>query len=617
MNCTQKWVKLPWLHITANLLAGQSGIQRTERSSDKNSVARSRILTIVLAVCVLIGAAIAWRTASTPSVTARPQRGGQLIASIRSEPKSFNRLVVRDQTVELVAVLTQGRLVRINRATFELEPQLAERWEISPDGRTYTLHLRPGVTWSDGAPFTSADVLFTLDAVFTPKSGAVIGSALTVDEKPITATAPDASTVVFTYPAPSGPGIRLLDNLWILPKHKLEPALRAGTFANAWNSKTALTDIVGTGPFIVSEYQPGQRVVLDRNPRYWRTADDGGALPYLDRIVLEIVGDQNAEILRLTSGDVDLTQNELRAEDYVPVKRASDQGRLRLVDLGVGPDADGFWFCLKPEAKSRDPRFVFVQKPEFRRAISHAVNREQFAEAVFLGAAVPVWGPITPGNKPWFWPDVPRYEYNTARATEILRGLGLEDRNGNGVLEDTQGTEARFTVITVRGNSAMERGAAVLRAELAKVGIALDVAPLEFGAMINRLLTSNYDAIYYRPLFTDLDPAINKDYWLSSGSGHFWNFEQKTPATEWEGRIDSLMQEQAATIDPARRRDLFNQVQRIFAENLPVLYFVAPRLYYAHSARVSGATPSVLRPPVLWNADTLSVSGPSTARGTN
>ena len=570
---------------------------------------RSRLVLLVVVIAALLGAAVVWRQAPATERRNNPQRGGQVVAPVRAEPRSFNRFVARDQTAETLAALTQGRLIRVNRISFEIEPWLAERWDASPDGRTFTLYLRPGVTWSDGTPLTSADVLFSLEALFTPGSGAVLGSSLMVAGKPITATAPDVATVVFTYPEPFGPGLRLLDNLWILPKHKLEPALRAGTFERAWDTKTPMAEIVGTGPFVFQEYQPGERVILERNPRYWRKDPDGAALPYLDRVVLQIVPDQNAEILRLTSGDLDMAQQELRPEDYLPVKRVSDQGRLRLVDLGVGPDPDSFWFCLNGEAKKRDPRFAFVQRREFRQAVSHAVNRERFAETVYLGAAVPVWGPISPGNTLWFSPNVPRYAYDPARATELLRGLGLEDRNGNGTVEDARGTEARFTVITLRGNTAYERGAAAMRDELAKIGIGLDVAPLEFGTMIERMLSSNYDAMYYRVLATALDPAMNPDMWMSTGSAHFWHLGQKAPATEWEGQIDALMLEQTRTIDQARRRELFDQVQRIFAENLPVVHVVAPRLYYAHSTRVTGATPSVIRPPVLWNADTLSVAG--------
>ena len=535
-------------------------------------------------------------------------RGGQIVASIRGEPRTFNRYVARDQTSEALSHLLQGRLVRVNRATFELEPWLAEKWESSPDGRTHTLHLRPGVTWSDGIPFTSADVLFSLRAVYDPKVEAVLASSLMPGGKPIRASAPDPQTVVLTFAGPSGPGLRLFDGLPILPKHKLEAALTAGTFASAWDTSTPTTDIAGTGPFVLREYQPGQRVVLDRNPRYWRQAADGTALPYLDRLVLQIVPEQNAELLRLQAGETDLTSSELRPEDYVPIRRAEEEGRLRLIELGVGPDADAFWFCLKPEVKRADPRFDFVQRPEFRRAISHAVDREAFAETVFLGAAVPVWGPITPGNTLWFWPDIPRYPPDDERARALLRSIGLEDRDGNGVVENAAGTEARFTVITQRGIGWYERGTSVLRDKLARVGIALDIAPLEQGALIERMLACNYDAMYFRALMTDLDPAGNLDFWLSSGSGHFWNFSQRTPTTEWERRIDTLMLEQAAELNPERRRQQFYLVQRIFAENLPVLHFAAPRMYYAHSRRLRGVVPSVVRPPVLWNADSLSVA---------
>ena len=573
---------------------------------------KPRLIGVIVTAVVLIGAYMLWRSPATPPPGGARQdapatRGGQVVATIRSEPRSFNRIVARDQTTLIIDAITQGRLVRINRATFELEPWLAERWESSEDGRSHTLHLRPGINWSDGTPLTSADVLFSIDAIYDPKSNSVLTDTLLIGGKPIGASAPDSQTVVLTYPAPSGLGVRLLDNLPILPKHKLEPALKAGTFASAWNSQTAPADLAGTGPFILREYQPGQRLVYERNPHYWRKGPDGTALPYVDRLVLEVVPEQNAELLRLQSGAADLLNGEIRPEDYVSVRRAEEQGQVRLIELGVSPDADALWFCLKPEVKNKDARFAFLQKPEFRQAISHAVDREAFAETVFLGEAVPIWGPVTPGNKPWFWPDVPRYPHDDARARELLKSIGLEDRNGNGVVEDSAGTEARFTVITQQGLGYYERGTAVLRDEAAKVGVALDIAPLEFGAMIERMLACNYDAIYMRPLFTDLDPAGNLDFWLSSGGTHLWNMGQKTPATEWEKRIDSIIVQQASTLDPERRRALLNDAQRILAENLPVLYFAAPRMYGAHSARLSGVVPSVMRPNILWSADTLSV----------
>jgi peptide/nickel transport system substrate-binding protein len=580
------------------------------------TVRRSRFTGLILTLLFVVGFAVFYyrgnRDAGIVSEPPRARRGGQLTGTARGEPRSFNRLVVRDQTVDTITMLLHGRLVRINRVSLELEPWLAERWESSDDGLRHTLHLRQGMAWSDGTPFTSADALFSIQAALDPRVRSVLAGNLTVGGKPIRAEAPDANTVVLTFAAPSGLGVRMLDALPILPRHRLQAALDAGTLQDAWGPTTPPAEIVGMGPFVLREYVPGQRLVFDRNPHYWRKAEDGQPLPYLDRLVLDIVPDQNTELLRLTSGASDFTHTELRQEDFVPARRAEQEGRIRLVELGVGTDADAFWFCLKPEVKQKDPRFAFVQKREFRQAISHAVDREAFAETVFLGEAVPVWGPITPGNSLWFSPNVPRYPYDPAKARELLASIGLEDRDGNGVVEDAAGTEARFTVLTQRGLSYYERGTTVVREHAAKVGIAFDIVPLEAGAVQKRAEACDYDAIYLRALFTDIDPAGNLDYWLSSGGAHLWNMSQSRPATDWEQRIDMLMLEQARTTDSDQRRRLFDDVQRTFAENVPVLYFAAPRLFYGHSSRLIGANPSVLRPALLWSADTLAVTAPST-----
>jgi peptide/nickel transport system substrate-binding protein len=575
-----------------------------------------RFAGVLVTAVVLAALAFFWRSTNPPAPTAgevRLIRGGQLTAAMRTDPKSFNGLVASDESSAIVASLTQSRLVRINRSTFELEPWLAERWDPSPDGRQYTLHLRSGLTWSDGTPLTSRDVLFTMQAVRNQKVASPMAPGLEVGGQPIEASAPDDQTVVLTFPAPSGLGLRLFDALPILPRHKLESALMAGTLRTAWQTTTPPAEVIGAGPFILSGYQPGQRVVLDRNPRYWRKADDGTALPYLDRIVLELVPEQNAGMVRLEAGSLDMLQSELRPDDYVAARKAEEQGKLKVIELGVGTDPDAFWFCLKPEAKQNDPKFAFVQQREFRQALSHAIDREEFARTVYLDEAVPIWGPVTPGNKAWFTPNVPRYSPDLAKARDLLKSIGLEDRNGNGVVENASGTEARFEVLTQRGIASYERGTTLLRERAAMIGVALDIAPMEGGTMIQRMQASQYDAIYMRVLLSDLDPAGNMDLWLSSGESHFWNMAQKSPATEWERRIDAIMIEQASTIDPERRRVLFNDVQRIFAENLPVLYFAAPRLFYAHSARVAGVRPSVLRPPVLWNADSLGVTAPPRA----
>jgi peptide/nickel transport system substrate-binding protein len=535
-----------------------------------------------------------------------PVRGGTLMGSARSEPRSFNRFVSNNQATEFFTVLTQAKLVRINRHSWQIEPWLAEKWTVSPDNLTYTITLRDGVRWSDGMPFTSADVLFSFEAAY--QKGGVVGSALTFQGKPLKASAPDARTVAVTYPAPLTPGIRILDNLVIYPRHKLEAALRAGKFNDAWPATTPPGDLAGLGPFVLVEYVAGQRLVYDRNPNYWRRDERGEPLPYLDRIVIQIVPQQDAELVRLQSGQTDVMQQELRAQDIVTFRRLDEEGKTRVFDVGVSTTGDHFVFNLRPAKWDGDPRAAWLPTKEFRQAISHAVDREAFANTVFLGEAVPIHGPITPGNRDWFWPDIPRYQFSLERSRALLEGLGLRNRDGDEWLEDDRGTEARFTVEVFGDASVIERSAQVIRDDLRRVGIAMDVVPLEPNTVIQHVVAGKFDAALVAFGFSDVDPALSLDFWLSSGRSHLWNPGQDTPATAWEREIDALMQKQAITADLQERKKLFNEAQRIFAGNLPMLHFAAPRVYVAVSPRVTSMTPSASRPPVLWNAEAISVA---------
>ncbi|MDP1569239.1 MAG: ABC transporter substrate-binding protein [Vicinamibacterales bacterium] len=582
---------------------------------------QSRALLFILIVAGVLGIGYYLRTAVAPPAAplaldegpaAPAVRGGTLVASLRAEPRSFNRLTSRDYATEIVAMLTQGRLVRVNRATEEVEPWLAESWTVSPDGLTYTLTLREGVRWSDGAPFTSDDVVFTLAAVDDPRNASVLATSMRIDGAPLAVTAPDPRTVVVTFPTPFGPGIRLLDNLTIAPRHLLGDAAAAGTLAEAWTASTPPGEMAGLGPFMLVRYEPGQRLVFDRNPRYWRTDGRGEALPYLDRLVLDIVPDQNAELLRLESGQIDMVQQHLRPEDLSAARTLATAGRLRLLELGVGLDPDAFFFNLRPAKWASDPRAAWMPRAEFRHAISHAVDREAFANTVFLGAAVPVHGPITPGNKTWFSPNVPRYGYDQARARALLEGLGLTLNAATGFAEDAAGTRARFSVLTYSGNTQLMRGAEVLREDLRAIGVEMDIVPLEPNALIQRMLSGDFDAIYFNYFATDTDPAMSKDFWLSSGSAHVWHIGQATPATDWERTIDDLMTRQAASLDHEERVRLFNDVQRIFAEQLPVIYFAAPRLFIGVSSRVTHYTAGPIRPQLLWSPDSLAVAPAAT-----
>lgn len=541
-----------------------------------------------------------------------PARGGSLVCTMRSEPRTFNPYGSRDFASHMVMQLTHARLVRINRATQQLEPWLAEKFACTPNGLTCTLNLRRGITFSDGAPFTSADVLFSFQAVYDDKTASPLGDALLIGGKPLGVTAPDATTVVLTFPTAYGPGLRVLDALPILPEHQLYATYRAGLLRQHWGPTTKPTELVGLGPFVLQDYKPGERLVFARNPRYWRKDSAGTTLPYLDRLTIEITPDQNTELLRVQSGQADLTQSEIRPDDYAVLKREATAGKLRLVDAGLGFDSDAFWFNLKPTDKAGDARRGWLQSLQMRQAVSLAVNRKAFADAVFLGAAEPNWGPVSPSNTTWYPPPsakaINRHGYDPAKARTLLSALGLRDTNNDGMLEDASGAAVRFALVTQKGNTALEKGAAFVRDELKKIGVAVDVAPLEVGALVDRMTKGDYDALYFRFLTTDTDPAMSLDFWLSSGGAHVWNMEQPKPATSWEAELDGLILKMAAERDLPTRQKLFYQAQKILDANLPVIYFAVPRLYIATSTRVVGALPAPVRPSILWNPDSIGVA---------
>lgn len=537
---------------------------------------------------------------------AAPARGGRLVATTRSEPANFDRLVSARAAEGLFTALTQAALVRTNPVTGELEPRLAEHWTSSPDGLTWTLKLRQNVQFSDGAPFTSADVLFTFEALYDKRVASGIADVFMVDGQPFGVKATDDHTVVVTFPKPYGPALATLGDLPILPRHKLEPALKNGTFDKAWAVTTPPADVVGLGPFMLAEYVPGQRLRFTRNPHFWRQDAKGQPLPYLDEVVLLVIPDQNAEVLQLQSGAVDLTGGAVRPEDLASMRRLEASGSLKLMEVGVGVDPNILWFNLVPGAARVKDR-PWLQRDEFRQAIAYAVDRRAIVDTVYLGAAEPIYGPITTGFGSWYVADLPKTDRDLVRARTLLATLRLADRDGDGILEDAAGKPARFSILTQKGNTALERTVSVLQEQLRQVGLAVDVVTLDQGSVISQWSKADYDAICFYVFSGATDPARNLEIWMSSGSFHFWNPGQKQPATPWEARIDDLMRKQVSTTSGSERHRLFADVQRTLAEHLPLMYFAAPRITVAANARVRGAQPAVLQPFVLWNAETLSV----------
>jgi len=542
-----------------------------------------------------------WYTSNRPGESG----GGMLVMTERAEPSSFSRLVAPQVGAEIVSRLTNATLIRVDRLTGAVEPALATEWTLAPDGVSYTMKLREA-QFSDGTPFTASDVVFTFRALYDPKVASAIASGMRIADQPITVRAIDDRTILLKFPAVYGPGLSILDSLPILPRHKLEPALDAGTFVAAWGTASPLTDFAGLGPFILSERLAGQHVTFVRNPRYWGRDAAGKQLPYLDSIRMDFVPEQNAEMLRLETGTADVISEQIRPEDVAALERAKADGKIQLVDAGVATDTTGMWFNLVPNAPAAKGR-PWLQAEELRHAISMAVDRQKVVDTVFLGAAEPIYNPVTRGHEQWHAPGIAHTPHDPAGAKALLESIGLKDRNGDGVLDDPSGKTAHLSVIIRKGNTPAERTMSNVQEQLRAIGLTLDIVSLDMDALLKLFGEATYDTIYFRTSASSIDPTVNADLWLSSGAFHFWNPQQKTPGTAWEKEIDDLMLKMSTTTDMAVRVQAFRRVQEIFNTHEPMIFFAAPKVTIAMSARVTGASPVARQPQVMWKPETLAV----------
>src|SRR5256885_2239716 len=246
----------------------------------------------------------------------------------------------------------QADLVHINRATQLTEPALARSWKISPDGLAYTLVLRQGIKFSDGQPLDADDVLFTFRVYLDENVHAPQRDLLIVGGKPIVVRKVDARTVVFQLAKSYGVGERLFDGLAILPRHLLERPYQEGKLGQIGSLTAAADQWAGLGPFRLKEYVAGQRLVLERNPYFWKSDDKGYRLPYVDELVFLFVPNADAQVLKFQSGETD-TISQLGAENFSVLSR--QQGGYTMTDAGPGLEYNFFFFNLNALGERTSP----------------------------------------------------------------------------------------------------------------------------------------------------------------------------------------------------------------------------------------------------------------------
>jgi len=533
----------------------------------------------------------------SPGYAERPARGGILHVALRAEPKTFNPVIAIDAPSRDVLRRIHADLISIDRSTQKTVPALAETWSQSPDGTRYTLKLRRGVRFSDGTGFTADDVVFSWGVYLDDKVRSPQRDLLMIDGQPIQCVRKDDFTVEFVLPKPYAAAERLFDSVAMLPRHRLEPQWKAGKLRDAWTVGTSPAEIAGLGPFRLKEYRPGAAVVLERNPHYWRPAAEGGGdLPYLDGIEFSLLADEEVQLARFVSGDLDvLNRLNMKSISYLQGKGAA------VTDLGPGLEYNFLCFNLSP----RSSKLAWFNSREFRAALSAATDREALAHIVYQGRATPLWGHVTPGNLLWYDGRLPHPARSVAQGREQLRKAGFR-WNPEGHLLDSTGTSVEFSILVSSSSPERMQMATMLQADYGELGIAVTIAPLEFRSLLGRVVdTQQFDTALLALGGGDADPNAEQNVWLSSGGMHLWNPNQKQPATDWEGEIDRLMKAQMVTLDAGERKKMYDRVQEIVAAQLPMIFLVSPSVVVAQRGNVGNFRPALLDHFTLWNAGEL------------
>jgi peptide/nickel transport system substrate-binding protein len=506
----------------------------------------------------------------------------ELRFSVRSEPRTFDPLLVDDSSSETIRYLTGGPLIRLDRSTQKPVAALAASWRVTEAGRRIDFELRPGVVFSDGTAFTADDVIYTMKRLLNPTTHSPLADSFPTGGKPVEMRGVGPHGVMIRFPNPIADLASLFDQVAIQSRTKPDAVL---------------------GPFVLSEHKPGISILLVRNSHFWKKDPIGKQLPYLDSVRVSIQPNREAEALALERGEIDFIQN-IDPEIYDRLSKNPD--RLEVFnDAGASLDSEQLWFNQVPSAPLSSTKKAWYADSHFRRAVSYALRREDLCKLVYRGHAVPAYGPVSPSNRYWFSAAGPPPSLDDA--LKELKAGGFK-RSGD-TLMDGSGTRVEFSIISNAGSKIHERTLALIQQDLTRLGIKVNLVMLDFSSLIERITrTFDYDACLMSLTNVGLDPNEQMNVWVSAAENHQWNPSQKSPANPWEAEIDKLMLAQSASPEMKDRKAAFDRVQQIVREQQPFIYLVHPNALTAVSRRLRGAAPAMLRPQVYWNVELLSLS---------
>ena len=493
---------------------------------------------------------------SAPGQDSGPAYGDIFVDGSIGDASTLIPPLASDSASHDIASLVYNGLVKYN-GDLKLVGDLAESWEISPDGLTITFHLRRGVRWHDGAPFTAQDVLFTYQLMVDPKTP----TAYSGDYKQVqTAEALDDYTFRVTYPKPFAPALGSW-GLAILPKHLL-----AGQ--DITRSPLARHPI-GTGPYKFLSWKTQDRIKLGYNPDYFE------GRPYLNGYIAMVKPDQATIFLELKAGNIDRTGltplQYTRQTDYPKFQKMFNKYRY----VSFAYTYLGYNLL--------DPKFKDVR---VRQALTSAINKQEIIDGILLGLGTPAIGPYKPGT--WFYnPDVPTFPYDPDKAKRLLAEAGWR-LNAQGI-QEKEGQPFEFTILTNQGNEVRVRSAEIIQRRLREVGVLVKIRTVEWAAFLKEFIEKGPISRRYSwdgpPVRTRTSMTSRHSSKTKPGELNFIHYNNP--------EVDRLLEEGRHTFDLAKKRKAaYFKFQEILAEDQPYTFLYVPDALPAVSSRVHGIKPA-------------------------
>ncbi len=545
----------------------------------------------------------------------------EIVGAALSDPKTFNPMTANEtSSTDILDYVFEG-LTKINLVTAEVEPCIADRWESSEDGLVWTFHLRDGVRFSDGKEVTADDAVFSFNDVCLNEDipGVAIRDILKIEGKYPVVEKVDDRTVKITLPGKFAPFVRMLNDVYILPRHILKKAVDSGEFASTWNVDTNPKEIVGVGPFRISEYRNGEKVVLTANEHYWRKDQQGRQFPQIKKMTLLISTDWNTMMVKFKARETD--GYPVRGEDYAPLRKIAVEQDFSIYDAGVPLGTEFLMFNQNTVGVPKRMQ-VWFRDLKFRQACAYAIDRETIIRNVMMGAGVALHAFEPPSNPIYHNPNVKKYRYDLEEARRILKEAGYVDHDGDGIIEKPKGVPVKFTLTTNTGNNLRTNTCQIIAADLRKLGMDVTFSPLEFNNLISKLQSSLDWEAMVMGLTGSIDPHWGKNVWACDGRTHFWNQKPQKPSeesqleewksrvaewekgvTDWEKEIDELFDKGAQEMDEEKRIQIYHRHQEIVAERLPTILAVTPKYLAGIRNKFENLKPTVLARRIFHNVD--------------